>query len=117
MLSYANRDDATRDAAYGVSIAAAESELGMLAISRAEHRTGADYYIQAESDWTSADRVDLETAYRLEVSGVDRGSDSVIRSRVRTKVKQLQDGDSDLPGIAAVVGFSQLQVILELVEG
>jgi len=40
--TYANRDDATRDAAYGVSIAAAEAELGLYAFGRAETRTGAD---------------------------------------------------------------------------
>ncbi len=42
---WGNRDDATRDGAYVMAIAAVEVECGMVAISRTEVRTGADYYV------------------------------------------------------------------------
>jgi hypothetical protein len=44
--SWRNRDDATRDGAYVVSLAVVEHELGMVVLSRADTRTGADYYIR-----------------------------------------------------------------------
>jgi hypothetical protein len=41
--AWANKDDATRDGAYGLSLAAVEAMRGLVAVRRAETRTGADY--------------------------------------------------------------------------
>ena len=106
-----NEDDATRDGAYIVSIAVVERELGLVALSRAETRTGADYYVGPP------DATDLESAFRLEVSGVDRGNLSSIRRRLREKEEQALRGDSQLPAYASVVGFGEASVLLNLVEG
>lgn len=104
--AWANRDDATRDGAYCISLAAVEAELGWVAISRAETRTGADYYVGPRgSD-------DLEEAYRLEVSGVDDGDDSAVNRRVGDKVRQALAGQSDLPAVATVVGFKAAMVVI-----
>lgn len=43
--AWANQDDATRDGAYAFALAATELLRGLVAIRRAETRTGADYYI------------------------------------------------------------------------
>lgn len=105
-----NRDDATRDGAYIVSLAAIESELGLVALSRAETRTGADYYVgQPESP-------DFEAAYRLEVSGVDAGDQSSVGSRLRQKLRQAAQGESNLPAYATVVGFQSALVLVEEVR-
>ena len=104
-----NEDDATRDGAYSVSLATVESELGYVAVSRAETRTGADYYLGTSSKT-------LEEAYRLEVSGVDRGDVSVIAKRLRQKVQQTELGRSNLPAIASVVGFLTKYVGIERVR-
>lgn len=110
--AHANRDDATRDAAYGVSIAAVEAELGWIATQRAETRTGADYYI------APADKADdLEAAHRLEVSGTDRGDEGEIRRRLSQKVQQTKDGDAEGPALAVVVGFAAARIAMERVEG
>jgi len=101
-----NADDATRDAAYIVSLAVAEDELEMVAFSRAETRTGADYYIGP------SEAADLEDAWRLEVSGSDRGSRSQIRRRLTEKIKQAVKGLSNLPALAAVVGFREALVMM-----
>lgn len=45
-----NADDATRDGAYAVAAAAVEAEMGLIAIGRADTRTGADYYCQRRSN-------------------------------------------------------------------
>ena len=107
--SWANDNDTTRDAAYSVSLAVIEAEFGLFALTRAETKTGADYYIGP------LDASDLENAFRLEVSGTDRGSLSVIRSRLREKVDQLRSGNLSKPGIAVVIGFREKYARLEKV--
>lgn len=102
-----NRDDAVRDGAYLVALAAVESELGHVALSRAETRTGADYYVgEAEAE-------DLESAYRLEVSGTDNGDRSAIRQRLRKKKTQALNGASNLPAYASVVGFREALIMID----
>lgn len=109
--SWRNRDDATRDGAYAVSLAVVEAELGMVALSRADTRTGADYYVgEPES-------LDLEEAFRLEVSGVDEGGLAELRKRLRSKEKQARRGVSSLPAYASVVGFREAAVLVSPVEG
>jgi len=105
-----NTDDATRDGAYIISLAAVENELGLVALSRAETRTGADYYVGLPSS------TDLEDAYRLEVTGVDHGDLNYIRQRLRDKEKQAANGDSFLPAYASVVGFLETIILISFVE-
>jgi hypothetical protein len=109
---WANKDDATEYAAYGLALAAVELTRGMVAVRRAETRTGVDYYLGAPE--AMAD--DLETSLRLEISGTDEGNDSVIQARLRYKVKQAMAGTSNLPAIATVVGFAALKIVTADVE-
>jgi hypothetical protein len=105
--AWANKDDATRDAAYGMSLAAVELMRGLVAVGRAETRTGADYYLGEPG--TPSD--DLEATYRLEVSGTDEGNDTAIFARLRQKLDQARKGTSNLPAIASVVGFAALRIV------
>lgn len=109
--SWKNRDDATRDGAYVVSLAVVEREIGMVALSRADTRTGADYYVGRPG------LPDLEEAFRLEVSGVDEGDRAEVRRRLKNKEDQAARGDSFLPAYASVVGFRQASVLVSLVGG
>lgn len=110
-LAWRNRDDATRDGAYVVSLAVVERELGLVALSRADTRTGADYYVgRPESG-------DLEQAFRLEVSGIDEGNTSDIRRRLKSKEEQAARAHSFLPAYASVVGFREAMVLVSLVGG
>jgi hypothetical protein len=105
--AWANADDATRDAAYALALAAVEITRGLVAVSRAETRTGADYYLgnpDAAPD-------DLEAGIRLEVSGTDEGGESAINRRLRQKLEQASKGRSNLPAMASVVGFRALQIV------
>lgn len=105
--AWANTSDATRDGAYCVAIAAIELTEGLVAVGRAETQTGADYYLAAPNEKLE----DLESSLRLEVSGVDQGNMTAVRSRLGQKVKQAQKGNSPLPAIAAVVGFQIITVV------
>ncbi|WP_199858136.1 hypothetical protein [Limnothrix sp. PR1529] len=109
--AWANVDDATRDGAYAVAIAATELLRGMVAVRRAETRTGADYYI-ASSD---QDLEDLEGCFRLEVSGTHSGK-SEVKKRLRIKLEQARQGNSNLPALAAVIGFRVQLILLQTVD-
>lgn len=101
-----NTDDATRDGAYAIAAAAVEAEMGLFAIGRADTRTGADYY------FAPAQAADLETAVRVEVSGVDRGGEGEVKARLKRKLKQAQAGKSDLPAAACIVAFKARRVAI-----
>ena len=106
--AYANEIDATETGAYGVSLAVVEAVAGLVAVRRAETLTGADWYIA--HDGTELE--DLESCIRLEVSGISAGMSSDIKRRLREKVAQAARGKSNLPAMAAVVGFKVLEVAI-----
>lgn len=108
--AFNNQDDATRDGAYILAISAVENELGLVTLLRAETRTGADYYVGAPG------ANDIEEAYRLEVSGVDAQTVAAVRSRLKTKIEQAQEGLSDLPAFASVVGFLHRRILITPVQ-
>lgn len=110
--AWANETDTTEAGAYACVLAAVELLYGMVAVRRAETRTGADYYIALPG--TRAD--DLENLIRLEVSGVDRGTPSDVVRRLNDKLEQAARGSSNLPAIAGVVGFRARLTRLEHLE-
>ena len=101
-----NEIDATEQGASAVALASVEATRGMVAVSRAETLSGSDYYIDAPG----AVVVDLETTYRLEISGIDAGDLKQVGYRLNKKIKQAKAGSSNLPAIACVVGFKILKV-------
>lgn len=109
--AWANTDDATRDGAYALAIATTDLVRGMVAVRRAETRTGADYYL-ALSDQNSED---LENWFRLEVSGTDSNKIEVKR-RIRVKLEQAKQGESNLPALAAIIGFRVKLIVLQTVD-
>jgi hypothetical protein len=107
--SWANPDDATRDGAYCVGLAAVEAELGYVGLARADRRTGADFYVGAPGS-------DLEETLRLEISGVRTGDLASVQGRLRDKAEQARRGRSDRPAMACVVGFAVRVVAVTWVE-
>lgn len=110
--AWANDTDATEAGAYAIAIAATELSRGLFAIRRAQTKTGADYYLAPVGH--SMD--DLENWIRLEVSGTDEGSLTDVKSRLLQKVNQARAGASNLPALAAVVGFEARQIAIRSVE-
>lgn len=109
--AWANDIDTTESGAYGVCLAAVEAVESLVAVRRAETLTGADWYVAP----IGTDPQDLESCFRLEVSGVDAGGKSVVDARLRQKVEQTRRGDSNVPAIASVVGFKELTVAIQRV--
>lgn len=110
--AWANADDATRDGAYAIAIAATEFLRGMVAVHRAETKTGADYYIAPIGE----ELEDLENWWRLEVSGTNSDK-SAVKKRLLIKCAQARQGKSNLPALAAVVGFRVQLILLQTVDG
>lgn len=110
--AWANEIDATEMGAYGLALAAVEVAERMFAIRRAETGSGADYYVAP----VDASRDDLESWYRLEVSGSDKGDEQSVRHRLNEKVRQTLRGASNIPALAAVVGFKARYVAIARVE-
>ena len=110
--AWANEIDTTEAGAYACALAAVELTDGLVAVHRAETRTGADYYIAPKD--TPAE--DLQHWSRLEVSGVDSGSESTVNRRLKDKLSQASAGNSDLPAKASVVGFRAKLIALADLE-
>jgi hypothetical protein len=108
--AWANVDDATRDGAYALAIAATELLKGMVAVHRAETRTGADYYVAPLGE----ELEDLENWWRLEISGT-HSDKSEVKRRLRIKLDQAKQGNSNLPALAAVIGFRVQLILLQTV--
>lgn len=106
--AWANEIDATEAGAYACALAAVELQHGLVAVGRAETGTGADFYV----DRPGARVSDLDHRVRVEISGINRGSQVMARRRLRAKLGQAAAGDSPLPAIAAVVGFRVRQVLI-----
>lgn len=107
IAAWANKDDATTFGAYACVIAAVELTEGMVAIERAETKTGSDYYIVP-----AGEALDLETALRLEISGTDAGTESDVEYRLMQKLGQTERGQSNLPAMAGVIGFKARLIML-----
>lgn len=109
VASWRNAHEATEQGACSVGLATVEAELGVVALSRAETRTGADFYIAPPGQG-------LELAYRLEISGTQTGMLRDLHSRLRQKVRQTRRGLSRRPALACVVGFRIRMVALAFLE-
>ncbi|MBM3497079.1 MAG: hypothetical protein FJX74_00255 [Armatimonadetes bacterium] len=113
--THANELDATRDGAYAVTFACMEHSMGLVVVGRAEHGSGADWYVAPRGlgfDEFGLPNYDDHVVMALEVSGVDTGPTG---GRMREKREQLLRGAATERGVAAVVRFSRPTVELETV--
>jgi hypothetical protein len=102
---YANSDDATRDGAYTMALAAADAHLKMRTFLRAETRTGCDWYLAPDDVDPRGLDLDSDGVVRLEVSGIDRDTRETLLSRASRKLHQLAAVASELDSLTGVVGF------------
>ena len=103
--SYANMQDATEYGAYAVAFGAAHETEGYVVKKRAHHGSGSDFLMvkDGESD---------ENFVRLEVSGVGSPQGN-LPARLQKKKSQLNSGDLLRPGVAVVVGFGAVRILME----
>jgi hypothetical protein len=109
LAAWANEIDATEAGAYGCVIAGVELMRNLFAVRRAETRTGADYYIGP----VDVAEDDLENCLRLEISGVDDGTLREVSARLLVKVRQVREGNGNLPALAGVIGFASKTMMFQ----
>jgi hypothetical protein len=93
---------ATEYGAYGIAALVMPYLTGLTVIERSIKGSGLgfDFWLGAVDDHQLFQR-----KARLEVSGIRRGTESQLQSRVRIKLKQITPSDSVAPGYACVVEF------------
>ena len=101
---------AAEDGAYGVALLIGVTCLGLKPVERSRQGTGFDWWLGPIDDPNDP----FAGRRRLEVSGLNRGSDSEFRKRVRQKKKQTtRTASSGIPALVAVVDFGQPRAIVE----
>jgi hypothetical protein len=100
--------DATRDAAYSLSFAAIEECDDLVVVARAEHMSGADFYIGPRTSGPG----DLEEALRLEVSGTDLGDRKECTRRLQQKRNQALNASHPVAAVASVVGINEAVIMV-----
>jgi hypothetical protein len=115
-------DEAAEDGAAGIAALLAIREIGYPVVLRSRKTTGFDYWLgdkdtsnisQPEQAATKALREviqdnDMVVRGRMEVSGIRRGDNAVVRARVRRKLSQTNRSDAlGLPAYVIVVEFGR----------
>lgn len=93
---------ATELGAYGVAALIIQPLCGLCVVERSKKGTGFDYWLGNPDDEPL-----FQGKVRMEVSGILKGSDSTIASRVKQKTNQTSPSDGRLPAIIIVVEFSR----------
>lgn len=107
-----NDTDATEMGACCLALAATEAVRDLVTLTRAPKLSGADYYLGRPG----TDFEDLEAAVRLEVSGIDSGTEADVKRRLRVKLEQARNGQSNLPAMAVVVAFLPKTIMMADLE-
>jgi hypothetical protein len=106
--AHGNTDDATEFAAYGLGLIVTDVNLSLVALRRAQRKSGGDYWlVPAGSEVRPDDAQDFDRTdmVLLEVSGIDEDTEVGMRSRLSQKTKQVRRFEKNLRALAVVVGF------------
>ena len=99
----ADREVATEYGAYGIAALIMPLLTNLTVIERSVKGKGFgfDFWLGSIDD----SDILFQRKARLEVSGIRKGSEAIIQSRVNMKLKQIAPSDSVAPGYVAVVEF------------
>ncbi|WP_293150519.1 MULTISPECIES: hypothetical protein [unclassified Microcoleus] len=95
----------TEQAAYGIAFLLILQLTNLTVIERSRKGTGFDYWLGSQN---SATTLPFERMARLEVSGIRKGTQGQINTRVKLKTEQTRTSDAQgLPAYIIVVEFSR----------
>jgi hypothetical protein len=95
-------DEATEQGACGIAVLLVETLTEYTVVERARKGPGFDYWLGKKDSVVPL----FQDKARLEVSGLRRGDNRAVDSRLRRKDKQIEvSNSSGLPGLVAVVEF------------
>lgn len=96
---------ATEHGACGVAVLLVKTFTQYTVIERSRKGTGFDYWL---GDQQQEETLPFDQKARLEVSGIRKGTEQQVKSRVQTKLKQTSPSDGlKLPAYVAVVEFGK----------
>jgi hypothetical protein len=102
--SWADPEVTTEHGACGIAALLIKIFTNYTIIYRSRKGTGFDYWLGSKSSHKESL---FQGAARLEVSGIRRGAESDIKTRVKKKIGQTKKSDGLLPAYIAVVEFSE----------
>ena len=98
---WGDNEYATEYGAYGIATLLVSKLTDYEVVQRAAKGGGFDYWLGEKGSTSPL----FQDKARLEVSGIRQGDESIIRNRVRQKIKQTERSDGVLPAIIAIVEF------------
>ena len=102
LRSWGHAERATEFGAEAVAILMAKKVIGFAVIECSRKGTGFDYWLGIRTEST------FQRKARLEISGIRRGDESTVRTRMKKKLKQTAQSDEiRLPAYAIVVEFGE----------
>ncbi|HUV02094.1 MAG TPA: hypothetical protein VMW67_01375 [Desulfobacteria bacterium] len=106
--SHGDAEVATEYGAYGISILLIDANTEFTVIERSRKGTRFDYWLGRNSPSGINYQEKLrrfQDKSRLEASGIRKGTDGDVNSRMRTKLAQIARSDDSLPAYVIVVEF------------
>lgn len=101
--SWDDPEEATEHGACAIAFLVVLEIEQLKVIRRSRKRTGIDYWLARQEDQL------VQNAARLEISGIRKGDNSMIQTRLNKKKEQTKQSDAqnpDLPAYVVVVEFS-----------
>ena len=86
--SWNDPENATEHGAVGIAILIAKAEIGYSVIEASRRGTGFDYWLGEKPAGAKVPDESLVYKAGLEISGIRKGDDQIIRARVREKLQQ-----------------------------
>jgi hypothetical protein len=100
--SFNDLEEAVEYGSYGLAILLIKKIAGFAVVERSAQGTGIDYWLGDHVEGAP-----IQSKARLEVSGILRGTDSVVRRRINDKVAQATANSSPLPTYVVVVRYQR----------
>jgi len=101
---HGDEEVATEHGAYGIAILTLPELTGMTVVSRSRKGTGFDFWVGENGNCD----LPFQAGGRLEVSGIRRGNQGIVKARLKQKLRQTtRSAKTSLTAFAFVVEFSR----------
>jgi hypothetical protein len=100
-LCWNDQEVTTEHGAYGIGILLIRDLTNFSIIERSRKGAGFDFWLGR------GDGLPFQNKARLEISGIRKGDDSIVKARVQQKLKQTERSQGSFPAYIVVVEFSR----------
>jgi len=111
--TWADHEVTTEYGAYGIAFLLIQDLTNLIVLERSCKGTGFDFWLGPKFE----EELLFQNKARLEVSGIRKGNESDIQSRVKQKIKQTSRSNGSLPAYIIVVEFGKPQSVVTKKDG